>query len=209
MKLSQFTLSLLSVLALGACSSSSGGDGLFDEARALSLKVGVDLENLNIETDIDVDDLPTSAEMRGVFVIVPLDDEGSRPDLPVFGRATATADFRAGSLRGAASGFRGYELNEICEPSPEQCTARSTGSWDGSLMITGLIEEIEFDYEVSGRLSGRIDGEDVTIDAEGDGQGVFGLIDDRLTAFGEGEGAGTLEGSTETIGFDHIMILQE
>ena len=177
-------LASAAVSALSAC----GGDTLNNfDANVNNFDAFVEkIDTYNSDIvgfqEIDVDDLPQTADMKGFF----MGYQESYKNLFV-GTARVTADFNAGSLNGSASNFEeyGYNGGDGCSENLKNCSVTLIQDLVGSLTISGTID----DFNTTGTLSG-VDDAGSPLDAYVDltGSGNFGMINDNLAAVGLSEG---------------------
>ena len=182
-------LASAAVSALSAC----GGDTLnnFDanvnNFDAFAEKI--DTYNMVGFQEIDVNDLPHTADMKGFITGY----QESYKNLFV-GTAHATADFNAGSLNGSASNFEEYgdnggNANNGCSENLKDCNLTLIQPLDGSLTISGTIENFKFSFFIDGTLLGKdLEGSPINAKVDLAGSGDFGMINDNLAAVGLSEG---------------------
>lgn len=205
-------ISIPALVAAGLLSACSGNN----TAEVTQFDAALGLAEAVAEADFDtitVADLPDSAEMTGNIGATfsegsPVDVEEGKT-IAYVGDVSVTADFAAGTMIGSADNFNEYEVNEETE------SATATRALDGTLAVTGNINDTFFDYYAFGALITEDDVEG-TVVAETylDGQGAFGQLEDgTLVAAGEGGGdvylTTTESGYIGRWGLDSAIVLSE
>ena len=146
--------------------------------------------------EINPDDLPDTADMQGFFTGY----QESYKNLFV-GTARATADFKNKSLNGSAFNIAEYGddgENPGCSTNLKDCSGTPIQDLVGSLIISGTIEGVKFNFSIDGTLSG-VDPNDSALNADValNGSGAFGTINDNLVAVGISEGSVVLTSNEE------------
>ena len=204
MKSVKLVASCIVLGSLAACGSSSNSSDS-DVRNALNL---IEKVNSGEITSIEAADLPETAEMSG-FIGVSMND--GEDDEILLGSVSVTADFGAGSLTGTADRFSIQEGRYNAED--ELIGGRRVASLNGELDVTGNITGTTFDYDMSGELTGRVSGEDITADVALGGTGVFAHVDGNLTGLSidpSGTAIISVGGDVVDVTLDEgIMIIEE
>jgi len=139
--------------------------------------------------EVDPADLPDNATMNGYLAA---SENGG--DTGYLGDATADFNFANNSLSGSATNFNEYEVSE----DDDGLTTEQGRALDGSLAISGDIEDTTFYYSANGQLTSEVEElGTVTANVFLDGQGNIFSLDDKLTATGAGSGSVDIISSEE------------
>jgi len=196
-----YTLSLIALTALSACTTSRTDPG------AVFFQMAEDLQDdLNSEAAFQAaTNLSGTASMSGAVAFIPLSGE----DVAI-GDLSATADFDAETISGRASGFELYDGNSCADPSNSDCIVSIT-DMSGNLNMSGTIDSDAGTFAntyLTGDLNYERNGVDMTMTTDDvEFVGAFGRRQDGAgDLFAIGDGYGNVDITTTDAGSSSTMV---